>query len=124
MLMMGLVGAVMVFFPDVLLGFFVNDPAAVAAGTAPLRAAGIVQPALAVGFILNGALRGAGDTRWPLLTRLMTTWGIRLPMTLLLVGWLGLGLNAIWLAMCTDFTAQAMLALWRFGSGRWQRVEV
>lgn len=122
--MMSLVGAGMVIFPGLLLGIFVNDPAVVAAGTAPLRAAGLIQPALAVGFILNGGLRGAGDTQWPLYSRLFSTWAVRLPMTVLLVGWLGLGLNAIWLAMCTDFSIQAMLALWRFNSGRWQTVEV
>ncbi len=124
MAMMSMLGAVMVIFPEALLGFFVNDPAVVAAGAAPLRAAGLVQPALAVSFILNGALRGAGDTKWPLYARIMTTWGIRLPVTLVCVGWLGFGLSGIWLAMCIDFTVQALLALWRFNSGRWQRVEV
>lgn len=124
MAMMSLLGAVMVAFPHTLLALLVNDPAAVEAGTTPLLVAGLVQPTLAVGFILNGGLRGAGDTRWPLLTRLLTTWGIRLPLTVLLVSVLGFGLNGIWLAMCTDFTGQALLALWRFGSGRWQEIEV
>jgi putative MATE family efflux protein len=124
MAFMTFVGLVMVIFPDVLLGIFVNDPAVVETGTAPLRAAGLVQPALAVNFILNGALRGAGDTRWPMFSRVLGTWLVRLPLAALLVGVLGMGLNGIWLAMCADFTVQAMLALWRFGSGRWQTVEV
>jgi putative MATE family efflux protein len=124
MAFMTLMGAIMVLLPDVLMRLFVNDPAVVAVGTAPLRAAGLVQPALAVGFILNGALRGAGDTKWPLYSRLFTTWGIRLPVTLLLVGMLGFGLNAIWLAMCIDFSCQAMLSLWRFNSGYWKSIEV
>jgi putative MATE family efflux protein len=124
MAMMTVIGALMIAVPDLLLSFFVNVPAVVAAGTSPLRAAGMVQPALAVGFILNGALRGAGDTSWPLYTRIFTTWMVRLPITLLLVGTLDLGLNGIWLAMCTDFTLQGLLALWRFSRGRWQTVEV
>lgn len=44
MAMMSLLGAVMVAFPHTLLAIFVNDPAAVEAGTVPLRAAGLVQP--------------------------------------------------------------------------------
>lgn len=123
-LMMGLAGLMMVSIPAQLLALFVNDPAVIAAGITPLRAAGLVQPALAVGFILSGGLRGAGDTRWPLYSRLITTWGIRLPLTALLVSWLGWGLGGIWLAMCTDFTVQALLCLWRFRSGKWQRIEV
>jgi Na+-driven multidrug efflux pump len=83
-----------------------------------------VQPALAVSFILNGALRGAGDTRWPLFSRILTNWCIRLPLTWLLVFVLGFGLNGVWLAMCADFSVQAFLALWRFGSGRWETVDV
>lgn len=123
-LMMSLAGLAMVLFPQPLLSLFVNNPAVVEAATAPLRAAGLVQPALAVSFILLGGLRGAGDTRWPLLSRLITTWVIRLPLTLLLVGSLGMGMAGIWLAMCTDFTMQALLTLWRFGSRRWQKIEV
>jgi putative MATE family efflux protein len=124
MLFMALVGIGMIVFPGVLLGFFVDDAAAVAAGRVPLQMAGLVQPALALGFILNGALRGAGDTRWPLLSRLLTTWCIRLPLAVLLVWVLDLGLEGIWLAMCIDFTAQGLLALWRFRSGRWKTIEV
>lgn len=123
-LMMCALGAVMVIFPAQLVALFSNDPAVIVAATPILRAAGLVQPALAVSFILLGAMRGAGDTRWPLLSRLVTTWIVRLPMTFVLVGWLGLGLPGVWLAMCTDFTLQALLAIGRFRSGRWQRIDV
>jgi putative MATE family efflux protein len=123
-LMMSLAGLMMVLFPEPILSAFTNDPMVVAAAAGPLRAAGLVQPALAVSFILLGSLRGAGDTRWPLLSRLITAWLIRLPLTFVLVGWLEMGLAGIWLAMCIDFTCQALLALWRFGSGRWKRIEM
>ncbi len=122
--MMSLAGLLMVGLPEQLLALFTNDPAVIAAGIVPLRTAGLVQPALAVGFILSGGLRGAGDTSWPLYSRLITTWGVRLPLALILVGYAGFGLGGIWLAMCTDFTVQALLALWRFSSGRWQQIKV
>ncbi len=123
-MMMSLGGIFMALFPETLLSFFVNDPLVIAAGIAPLRAAGLVQPALAVSFILSGALRGAGDTRWPLYIRLISTWGIRLPLALLTIGLFGMGLEGMWLAMCTDFTVQGLLAFRRFGSAAWQRIEV
>lgn len=123
-LMMTLLGATMVAFPAQLVGLFIDDPAVVATATPILRAAGLVQPALAVSFITLGALRGAGDTRWPLFSRLVTTWLVRLPLTFFAVGWLGMGLNGVWLAMCADFTLQAILALLRFSNGKWQRIEV
>lgn len=123
-LMMSILGGFIVLFPAQLLALFTNDPVVVAAATPPLRAAGLVQPALAVSFILLGALRGAGDTRWPLYSRLLTTWVVRLPLTFVVVGWLGGGLPGVWLAMCTDFTLQAIMVLWRFSSGKWKKIEV
>jgi putative MATE family efflux protein len=123
-LMMSLLGLLMVCFPQQIVALFVNDPAVVEMAAQPLRAAGLIQPALAVSFILLGALRGAGDTKWPLYSRIITTWGLRLPLTLLLVGQLNLGLAGIWLAMCADFTAQALLALWRFSQNRWKRIKL
>lgn len=123
-LLMSLLGALMFLFPQQLVSIFINDPEVIAAAVPPLRAAGLVQPALAVSFILLGALRGAGDTRWPLYSRLITTWVVRLPLTVVLVSWLGGGLAGVWLAMCTDFTLQAIMVLWRFSSGKWQKIEV
>lgn len=123
-LMMSAVGGLMILFPQQLLAFFTNDPNVIKAAIPVLRAAGLVQPALAVSFILLGALRGAGDTRWPLYSRLVTTWLVRLPLTFLLVGGLNLGLAGIWLAMCSDFTLQAILVLWRFNAGTWQKIQV
>ena len=123
-LMMTLAGLVMVIFPATLVGWFINDPAVIDVAIAPMRAAGLVQLALAVSFILLGALRGAGDTRYPLYARIMTTWVIRMPLVFLLVGYFELGLAGIWLAMCTDFTLQALLVLWRFRRGKWQQIKV
>ncbi|RRR77130.1 MAG: hypothetical protein EI684_01855 [Candidatus Viridilinea halotolerans] len=123
-LMMALLGALMFFFPAQLVAFFSNDAGVTATATPVWRAAGLMQPALAVSFIILGALRGAGDTRWPLMSRILTTWVMRLPLTFLLVGTLNLGLAGVWLAMPTDFTLQAVLALWRFHAGRWKRIEV
>ena len=122
-LMMTALGAVMVAFPHQLIGLFVADPAVADVGASAMRIAGLVQPLLAANFILSGGLRGAGDTRWPLYTKLISTWGVRLPLVLGLVS-LGLGLTGIWLAMAADFAIQATLAWWRFRQGRWQTVRV
>ena len=123
-LLMMVLGGLMVAFPAWFLQLFIDDPAVVAAGIIPLQAAGLIQPAFAVNMIMSGALRGAGDTRWPLYFKLISTWGVRLPLTIVIVGWLGFGLNGIWFAMCVDFTVQALLATWRYKAGVWKRIEV
>lgn len=123
-LMMSLLGGIMALFPAQLVSIFTNDAEVIATAVAPLRAAGLVQPALGISFIMLGALRGAGDTRWPLISRLLTTWAVRLPLTVALVSGLGAGLAGVWLAMCTDFTLQAIMALVRFRSGRWKEIKL
>jgi putative MATE family efflux protein len=122
-IMMCSLGVIMVLFPRTLLSAFTNDPAVIALGVVPMIMGGLFQFPLAVNFIMSGALRGAGDTRWPLYTKLISTWGVRLPLVLLF-GWLGFGLIGIWIAMGTDFIIQAWLAYRRFRQGRWQTIKV
>jgi len=88
-----------------------------------MRIAGAFQPLLALNFVISGALRGAGDTRWPLYTKIISTWGVRLPLVYVFLA-LGLGLTGIWLAMATDFLLQGLLALWRFRTGKWETIRV
>ena len=122
-IMMTVLGAVMVLFPRQLIGLFTHDPAVQAAGEMPMRLAGLFQPLLAINFIMSGALRGAGETRWPLYTKLISTWGIRLPLVMLLLHW-GFGLTGVWIGMTADFGVQAALAWWRFKQGRWKTLRV
>jgi multidrug resistance protein, MATE family len=119
---MSFMGLLFVLFPELFLRMLVSDPAVVAAGVLPLRMVGVIQPLLAANFVYAGALRGAGDTRWPLLIKLIAPWFIRLPLALLLIPiW---GLDGAWLAMSIDLAAQGVLAYWRFRGDRWERIKV
>lgn len=121
--MMLVLGGVMVAFPEPLLTFFVNDPTVIAAGIIPLQIAGAFQIAMGANFVLSGALRGAGDTRWPLYTKVISTWGLRLPITYVLL-LSGFGLTGVWIAMGVDFCSQALLAYIRFRQDKWQTMQV
>lgn len=119
---MGFMGVLFVLFPGQLLGLLVNDAAVVEAGIVPLRMVGVIQPLLAANFVYAGALRGAGDTRWPLLIKLISPWLVRLPLALLLIPLYGL--TGAWIAMCVDLALQGVLAWWRFRSNSWERIKV
>ncbi|MEX0936986.1 MAG: MATE family efflux transporter [Pirellulales bacterium] len=102
-----------------------------------LRVVAFSMPALAVGMILQGALRGAGDTRWPLLFTLVGMLGLRIPLAYWLAhdsvtllggmfefdGW-GLGVLGAWYAMFVDVVVRCLLVVTRFRHGGWQRIEV
>ncbi|HEY7850512.1 MAG TPA: MATE family efflux transporter [Ktedonobacterales bacterium] len=108
--------------PQMLLGLFVADPAVLHAGALAQRLSLIILPASGATFIFNGALRGAGDTKFPVIVRAAGSWGLRVPLAALLIPVLGLPGGRI--AMALDYCAQAGLAYWRFRSGKWRKSRV
>lgn len=89
-----------------------------------LRIVAFSQPALALAMILTGALRGAGDTRWPLAFTLIGLAGIRLPLAWLMTHWLDLGVAGAWYAMVIDLYLRCLMISGRFFHGGWKRVRV
>jgi putative MATE family efflux protein len=115
-------GLFAVTLPRVLLGTFVADPSVMQAGTQAMRLSLLTMPASAIAMVFNGALRGAGDTKFPVIVRAAGTWGVRLPLAAVLIPLLALPGGRV--AMVLDFSTQAALACWRFQSGRWRRARV
>jgi len=105
-------------------------------GVPVLRLIAMAMPALASQIIFTAALRGAGDTRVPVLISWVGFLGVRLPLAHLLtqseinLGWLGvipgwnMGLMGAWVAMCTDIWVRGSFFAIRFASGRWKKIEV
>jgi putative MATE family efflux protein len=85
---------------------------------------GAVQPLMAVEFALGGALRGAGDTRFPLFAILTGLFVFRLGSALALQTFGSPTIVQIWLCLVSDYAVKALMLSWRFASGRWQRVRV
>jgi putative MATE family efflux protein len=89
-----------------------------------LRIVALAMPFLALTMIFNGALRGAGDTRWPLLFSLVGYLGVRIPLAYLLAhGW-GYGVQGAWWAMVIDLIVRCLMVSFRFFHGGWKRVKV
>ena len=63
------------------------------------------------------AFSGAGDTKWSFFANLLSMWGVRLPIALLLIG--SLGLTGMWIAMCSELILKGLFFLWRLRSNRW-----
>jgi putative MATE family efflux protein len=117
-------GIAFMVLPQLLLGVFTVDGRVVDAGVGSLAIVGIAQPAQAIIFTLGGSLRGAGDTRFPLIATLVNWFVVRLPLAYVLAFPLGLGLAGIWAGVAVDYFVRAGLLAWRFNSGAWQRVRV
>jgi putative MATE family efflux protein len=107
---------------DIFLGADQDDVAAVAPGL--LRIIAVALPTLALTQVLTGALRGAGDTRWPLVFTFIGFLVVRLPMTWLVTQRWDWGIEGAWYAMAADIIVRCTLITARFLTGGWKRVEV
>ncbi|HUQ41877.1 MAG TPA: MATE family efflux transporter [Candidatus Limnocylindrales bacterium] len=117
-------GLAFIVAPGFLMGLFTDDPAVRLAGLGALAVVGLGQPAQAAIFALGGALRGAGDTRYPLIVSLVNWFLIRLPLAYVLAFPFGFGLTGIWMGVSADYFVRAALLALRFRSGAWARVRV
>jgi putative MATE family efflux protein len=105
--------------------FLGSEQADVAALGAPLlRIIAFAMPALATLQIMTGALRGAGDTRLPLVITLLGFLGVRIPLAICLAFWLDWGIEGAWYAMVIDLFVRSALIALRFSVGAWRHVEV
>jgi putative MATE family efflux protein len=137
--LMSAAAVLFVFGGEWLTSFFLGAGAAETQALAVplLQIVAISQPSLALSMILSGALRGAGDTRWPLTFTFIGFLGLRIPLAYLLawdevtlpilaltVPGYGLGVIGAWYAMVTDVIVRSLLILTRFLHGGWKRVRV
>jgi len=103
--------------------FFNADPEVVSLTVAFIYILGLVQPLMAIEFSLSGALRGAGDTRWPLISVLGGLMGVRLPLAALF--WqLGLGVEWVYGALIGDYIVKVAVLTTRFARGKWKHLTV
>lgn len=123
---MSLMGVLFYTLAEPMFRLFCPHPtqeAIIAQGVPVLRLVAFGMPACAACLIFVQALRGAGDARWPVLFTWVGFFGVRLPLTVLLIRW-GWGLFGAWLAMNVDLHVRGLLLLLRFASGWWKRLRV
>ena len=82
-----------------------------------LRLELFAEPLYAASIVVSGALRGARDTLIPSLLNLVSIWGVRIPLSLWLVG--PMGLAGAWIAMAVELCVRGILLLIRQLRGRW-----
>jgi putative MATE family efflux protein len=138
---MSFMGAVFFLLAQPMFRFFCpyeSQAGVIQAGVPVLRLVAFAMPALASSIIFTQALRGAGDTRVPLLFTWTGFFAVRIPLAYFLalgevsLPWLGieslpgagLGLYGAWLAMFADITVRGIFFFLRFTRGGWQRIKV
>ncbi len=125
--LMSAIGIAFLFGATPLVRLFLQGPdaeAAVGMAALCLAISAFEQPFLALSMSLGGALRGAGDTRSPILVGIIGVWGIRVPLAWALAFPLGLGITGIWITMIVDWAARAAIFSVLYRRGRWKTIKL
>jgi len=107
-------GLVFVSFPTVIARMFSPDPIVIRTGAKLLLVAAAFQLFDGVQTVSTGALRGAGDTKTPMLANFVAYWLIGLPAGYFLCFRLGWGALGIWIGLCGGLMliGSALLFAW------------
>jgi putative MATE family efflux protein len=116
---MSVLSVLIVWWAEPIARLMLDDDAVVHLTVSFIRILGLAQPLIALDFALGGALRGAGDTRFPLLSTLCGLVG----RVLLAAVFAAQHLPVVFVygALLADFSTKVILLAVRFRSGRWQR---
>lgn len=120
-------GLVLVSIPKVIARAFSPDPAVVQIGATLLLVAAAFQLFDGVQVVTTGALRGAGDTKTPMVANLVAYWFIGIPLGYFLCFHLHWGALGIWIGLCTGLMiiGSVLLAIWhkkQFSADKLQRI--
>ena len=102
-----------------------NIDLVVAFAASVMICAAIFQPLDAVCIVYTGALRGAGDTHWPMVATLVMNWSIVIGggclMVWLLPQWGSVG---PWITASAFVILLGVVMAWRFESGAWRKIDL
>ncbi|MDQ5853853.1 MAG: MATE family efflux transporter, partial [Chloroflexota bacterium] len=113
MVWMGTIGVLLLVGAEVIMRLFTADPNVVRIGAAALRVVALTQPLLGLGMVQSGALRGTGDTRFPLLIGGLSMW-CTVALAWLLLRFVGGGLTLVWVAFLLTSPLVPVLSWRRF----------
>ncbi|MCK9449322.1 MAG: MATE family efflux transporter [Bacteroidales bacterium] len=109
-------------FAEPIMRLFTNDAGVVAAGKDYLYIVSAFYIIFSSMFVLNGVLRGAGDTIVPMFVTLISLWIVRVPISYVLAQ--KIGPIGIWWGIPIAWSIGALFAYLYFRTGKWKTRKV
>ncbi|WP_437838443.1 MATE family efflux transporter [Sorangium sp. So ce1153] len=99
--------------PRTLVGWFTTDAEVIRIGVQLLYVAALFQLFDGIQVVAAGALRGAGDVRFPFVANLTSHWLVGFPLTLVFGFALGLGATGLWWGVTAGLVLNSLLLVFR-----------
>jgi putative MATE family efflux protein len=110
---MSAMGLIIFFFAPQVMRLFTGDPEMITIGAAGLKVVALAQPFWAVLFVQSGALRGLGNTGFPLRVNAAGIW-LAVALAYLIIAYIGGKLDAVWSGFLIVSPGMGGLLWWRF----------
>ena len=114
---MTFMGFLMFFGAEFMFLLLSSDTLVRSLGADILKIEAFAEPLYAASIVCTGALRGAGDTLVPGILNLVSMWGVRITLSLLLVP--NFGLYGVWIAMALELCFRGIIYLVILARGKW-----
>lgn len=117
-------GIMFILFSHPMARLYTQDLVVAAMAGTVLKILALAQPGQSTQITLAGALRGAGDTMYPLYASLWGIWVFRVVVAYIFVNVLHWGLVGAWVALVLDQYTRSAIIYLRYRSGKWKNVKV
>ncbi|MCS7062054.1 MAG: MATE family efflux transporter [Anaerolineae bacterium] len=121
---MSLAGVGFVLFGGEIARAFGATGDVLAQATLAIQLAALEQPFIALQMIYGGALRGAGDTRSPMIVSLIGVIFFRITAVYVLAVQLGLGIAGVWIGTAIDWAGRSAVMYLLYRRGKWKALEI
>ncbi|NLM11868.1 MAG: MATE family efflux transporter [Clostridiaceae bacterium] len=116
------IGLIFILFSHPLARVYNSDADVVSKAGTVLKLVALGQAGIATQLPIAGALRGAGDTRFPLYASATGIWVFRVAFSYIFVNVLNWGLMGAWLSLILDQYTRATIVYIRFRTGKWKYI--
>jgi len=124
MILLGVIGAILVLFPQPFIGFFIEDKAVFDSGVEGLRIISLGFIAYGLGMVLVNSFNGAGDTTTPLKINIFAFWMVEIPLAWVLAFKADMRENGVFISIVVAESLMTLIAWLVFRRGKWKLKEV
>jgi len=121
---MAVMGVLFFTFRHTLIAWFRPEPEIVRLGSKALILAAIFQAFDAMCIIFSGALKGAGDTRFPAMMSILYGWLVFLPASLLMTRVIPWGIAGAWGGATLFIIVLGVTLFFRWHRGAWEKIDI